>query len=193
MFVKWLPRIIIIVLIVIVSVQSCHKQTIKQSINIPDSTAYYKGKLLAKERESDRLKEKWSIDSLEMKSSEIEYKQLAAKNAKERDKARQNIQNIVNTVPEVKKFVEVDSLSDKATTDRVKELELEKVQMTTSFFDMLHAKDEELQVSKELIQHQGVVIVELNDEVKKQRRGKTTWKIITGLVGAVLLYEVVTN
>ena len=182
---------VIFCLVIALSVRECQHQNLKQQINLPDSTNYFKGKLTAKERDSEAQKLKWHSDSLEMKASEIKYKRDAAKATKERDQARQKIQQIVNTIPEVKEFVELDSVSDKVNTDRIAELEIEKIKVTTDLNAIILTLEDQKVILHELVSHLTATNLILSKQVRKERRLKTVWKIVSGVLVAVVIYEAV--
>ncbi len=188
---KFIPYGIILVLIVMLSVSQCQKQTIKQTVSTPDSTGFFKKELKAIQAQGKAKLQKLEKDLLEIKATAKAHKQAADKATKERDVARRKIQEIVNTVPEVKEFVDLDSVSDKLATDRIKQLEIEHLTITDDFKAVLHSRDEELKVSHEYADHLQVVIKDLTHEVKKQRRIKTLWKIVSGVLVAVVIYEAV--
>ncbi len=175
-------------IIIFFSIRSCNKQEENFESKTIDSTSIYKGRLAEIQAQGEARIKKWKSDSLEMKASAMVYKQAATKAAKERDIARRNIQIVVDTIPEVKEFVRVDSLSDKLNRERIDALGLENVKITNDFLQIVHSRDEELKVSHEYTDHLQVVIVELKADLKREHRRKFFWKataivISGGLVG----------
>lgn len=175
-------------IVIFFSIRGCNRQEEKLESRTIDSTSIYKGRLAEIQAQGEARIKKWKSDSLEMKASAMVYKQAATKATKERDIARRNIQIIVDTIPEVKEFVRVDSLSDKLNRERIDALGLENVKITNDFLQIVHSRDEELKVSHEYTAHLQVVIVELKADLKRQIRRKFLWKAIAivisgGLVG----------
>jgi len=193
-FLKLIPYIIIIGLVIALSITQCSKQSIKED----NSEQILKDKINEKERElvairndGEEKRQRWIKDSLQMEARATASKVAETKARKEADKALNKIADIVQTNPDVKDFVHKDSIADKAATDEKKALELDKVTMNEAFRDILHSKDEQLKVKGEIIIHLEDVIVEKDKTIRKERGLKTFWKVTTGIVAAVLLFEII--
>jgi len=187
---KFIPYAIIVALLIALSVTQCSKQKLKDQVTAPpDSTNYFNGKLASIQADGEALKQKWVKDSLEIKASEIKYKRVASKATKERDQARAKIQYLYDSIPEVKEFVQLDSVSDKINLDRIGELEFDQAKIISEFNERLSNKDDQIKLCGELTDHYVDVNQYLKKQVKKERRRKTIWKIAAGAFAAGLLYQ----
>ncbi len=184
---------LVLFLIVFFSVRSCQKQEIKQEVKTVDSTGFFKKQLATIQAQSEAKEKKWHEDSLKIKASEKRYERVAVKAQKERDVALEKIRDVADSMPEVKDFIEKDSVSDKIKTDRIREQEIEKVQITEDCRARLDAKDDEIKLTNDFKDYFKNQNVELRKDVKKQIRLKTVWKIVSGVLVAVIVYEVVTD
>lgn len=188
---KFIPYIIIALLVGALAVTQCSKQKIKQEISIPDSTTFFKTQLAVIQAQGEEQNKKWISDSLEMKARENRFKQVATKATRERDQARARIQYLYDSIPEVKEFVHLDSVSDKIHTDRIGELEFDQAKIIAAFNERLSVKDEQIKLSGELNNHYVDVNQYLKKQVKKERRRKTIWKSVAGILAVGILYQAV--
>jgi len=192
---KRLTKVLVIVGIIgIVSailISKCSRDRIPIGRKTIDSTSFYKGQISQIQAQGEAKLKRWRNDSLSMESEKQRYVKQITVVTKQRDRARQIAQHFIDSIPEVKQFVMLDDSVDQINLDRIQDLELDKIKITTSFFDILHSKDEEIKVSKELTVHLESTISELTRDLKKMGLKRTFWKwvaIITaaGLVGKSL-------
>lgn len=187
---------LITALVIILSVHRCSKQEAELS----GITGQLESKINAKEKELVSLRNdgeekriQWHKDSLEIIARSERFKQVATKATKERDIARAKIQEIVNTVPAVKEFVEKDSLSDQINIDRIRELGIENVSIQTSYESRLSKKDEQLKVMQGIIHDLEETNAILSKQVRKERNKKTFYKIVSGIAIGGLIFASFNN
>lgn len=195
-YIKLVPYIIIVGLIIALSVTTCSKQKLvidNHESELKANINQKENELVAIQNRGEAKKFQWHKDSLEMKASENRFKQVAKKATKERDKARAKIQYLYDSIPEVKEFVDADSVSDQINLDRIREIGLEKISIVKSFDSMLSNKDEQLKVCGDLRLHVEQLNFQLKKDVRKERRRKTVWKVAASVLAVGILYQSINN
>lgn len=188
---KFIHWVIIIVLLSVMSISKCSRDN---HIEKPfDSTIVYKSKLEAIQKQGEKEKEQWGKDSLELVSRADRFKIVASKATKERDIVRAKIQEIVNTVPEVREFVRVDSVADQIARDRIGELEFDQAKIIAAFNERLSIKTEELKLSYNLNGYLQSENDRLNKDVKRERLRKTFWQVVAGIAVTGLAFSSLNN
>ena len=190
------PWAIIGVLIIALSVVTCSKQTIKEENHeseLRQAIEVEKRHSVELQNEGEALKQKIKQDSLKSKAVVIALESKIKVLTKEVKKSREIAQPEIDKSPALTEFVsDVDSL-DIAQGAIIDSLKSYNVRQWRSFNSLLSIEQEKTQVQTELNSHFVDLNIQVSRQLKKERRKKTFFKITTGIIAGVLLYEVVTN
>jgi len=179
---------VIAVIVIIFILRDCMNHPKEQTTTI-DSTSFYKVQIISIQAQGEAKLKRWRQDSLSMEARNTALKTEATAARKVADKALKKIAVIVQSNPDVKDFIEKDSTADRINEERIIALELDKVKITTSFFDILHSKDEEIKVSKELTVHLESTIAELKQDLRKEKNKKLFWKVAFGIAVGGIVFQ----
>lgn len=187
-YIKLLPWAIIAILLSVMSISKCSRNN-QETVKPFDSTLVYKSKLEAIQKQGESKRNQWIKDSLDITARADRFKIVASKATKERDIARAKIQEIVNTVPEVREFVRVDSVADQIARDRIGELEFDQAKIISAFNERLSTKDKELKLSYNLNEYLQSENDRLWSDFKKQKNWSTFWKWVAAVLGVAVVAQ----
>jgi len=191
-FVKYLPYLVIIGLVIALSVTQCSKQEIKTESH----EAEYQAKINAKEAElvtiqnrEEELKKKLYTDSLKNSASLQSLKRENKALRKEIVTARANIQNVIDSIPEVDHFVDLTDSLDLIQEATIDTLQNQGARQWTAFNSVLSLEKEKNAVHKEINLHLESINSDLRKSVRKERNKKTFWKVATGIAVTGLIFN----
>jgi hypothetical protein len=178
------------------SVSNCQKQTIKQN-NQEQHLKFLieaeKKRVVTLKNEGEALKQKLYKDSVKQKSVVIALESKIKVLTKEVKRSREIAQPEIDSSPTLTKFaIDVDSL-DIAQIATIDTLSAQNARNWRSFNNILSVQEEKYKVQVELNEHYQDLNKQVSKQLKRESRKKTVWKIATGIIGTVLLFEVIKN
>ena len=190
-YAKLIPWFLIFPLIIALCVVTCQKQKIKYEVKTVDSTNYFKGKLNESLARGEVQRKDWQNDSLKMSERVERLNKTVSVVTKQRDEARKLVQEKINADPELKQFVHLDDSVDRLNLALIDTLTQDKREIIKSFSGMISTLEEQKQIMRETIDHLTALNKGLSKDLRRERRIKTVWKIVSGVLVAVVIYEAV--
>lgn len=189
--IRFVPWCIIIVLMVIISVNQCSKQSIK-SDHEPELKQYIdaeKKRVIDLFNQGEDLKRKLidlsQKDSLSVMSLKLENKALR----KEVSRSRVSIQYVIDSVPGVKKFVALTDSLDIIQEAMADTLESQKAIQWKSFNRILEISDQKFEASNKMAEDFEAMNKSLSKNIRKERTKKTVWKITAGILATAIIFQ----
>jgi len=192
-FVKYLPYLVIIGLVIALSVTQCQNQKHVSDIDVGElqrSVNAEKKRVIDLSNSEQSLKRKIIEDSVKSSRVVVALK-IENKNLRLEVKKAKNVHvtEIIDQNPDLDKFVDLqDSLIANldATVDT---LELQKVRTWKSFNQILSVSDEKFKASQQINLHLESINSDLRKSVRKERNKKTFWKVATGIAVTGLIFN----
>ncbi len=185
---KLLPWFIIAPLVIALCVTQCNRQAEKVEVRTFDSTAIFKSKLEAIQKQGAKqltAARKDSIQAIKVIAGlQIENKILRQKLRP----VRVEVEKIADTVAIVKRYLGIVDSLDRNQNEQIDSLTAQRNRIWGSLNQIVLNRNEQIQVLTELSDHQSVVNKDLRRQVRKERRRKTFFKITTGIAATLVLY-----
>ena len=170
------------------SVHSCQKQDIKQEARTVDSSSLFKQRIEAIQARGEAIKTKLHTDSLKT-SLALQALKIENKNLRKKIKElRPDILVIADSMPIIRRWVDVGDSIDIVQTAEIDSLYKEKSRIWRSMNAIVFNRDEQIQLLTELVNHKEVISQDLRKKLRKERRKKTFFKVTTALGIVTALY-----
>jgi len=174
--------------VVYFSVNSCNRQAEKIESKTFDSTSIFKTKLEALQKQGETQAERLKSDSLKtsiaLNALKRENKTLKKKLAD----MRPDITRIADSIPILDTFMGLTDSLDLVQEATIDTLENEKARIWKTMNGLVFNCKEQVQLLNELADHKEAVNNDLRKQVKRERRKKTMFKVISGFLVGVVVY-----
>lgn len=188
---KFIPWVIIIVLLSVMSIYKCSRDT---HVEKPfDSTSIFKARLAESIAREDEQKKEWKNDSIKMETRVQRLNKTVSVITKQRDHARKIAQIFIDSIPEVKQFVALDDSVDRINLAIIDTLKQDKREMGIDFRNMVLTKENQKKILHELVLHLEATNIELGKKVKRERLKKTFWQVAAGIAVTGLVFSSFNN
>lgn len=195
-YLKFIPYAIIVILIIALCVSTCSKQEIKHD----NSEQVYREFINQKEKElvviqnrEQELKEKLHTDSIKNKVSEIAFKREIKLLKFTVSELRKPVQQLIDSVPQLDAFVDAQDSLIHFQEGRIDTLTAQYYLRNIKMNGVITLTEAKFKASQEIRYNVEQLNFQLKKDVRKERRRKTAWKIATGILGALIIYESVSQ
>jgi len=187
---KFIPWAIILILIIILSVSTCSRQKIKLDNNeaeLKEQIKTEQAKIAEISAKESVLKMRIYNDSIASNLAKNEYVKKISALKRELGRARKPVQALIDSIPALDNFVDIQDSTINLQDNRIDTLEYEKAEMWAKFNALLSASEEKNKVQIELNSHYQDLNKQLDKQVRRERNKKTFWKVTTGILGGALV------
>lgn len=184
---------VIFCLVIALSVRECQHQNsgAQLSTEVKDSTLIFKTKLAESKAREDAQIHAAHKDSIrtakELQGLQSENKRLK----RSLIPVRVEVEKIADTLAIVNQFLGLTDSLDLIQEGELDTMRAERIRNFKVFSNILSTKDEQQAIMRETISHLEALNKDLNRDLKRERRRKTVFKVVAGVIGTVLLFEVV--
>jgi len=189
-FIKYIPYLIIIGLVIALSVSQCSRQKVQVESNDKVFEAVLKSdkaRINALEATSKALKLKLKEDSVKAIASQTKFvkeiKSLKVKLAY----ARTRVIPLLDSIPELDRFVDLSDSTISVQDARIDSLSAEKSEMWAKFNALIASAEEKNKVQIELNSHYQDLNKQLDKQIRRERTKKTAWKLVSGILAGGLI------
>ena len=185
---RLIPWFIIFPLIIALCMVTCQKQKIKYEVKTVDSTGYFKTKMATIHARGEAIKIAAHKDSIrtakELQSLQSENKRLK----RSLIPVRVEVEKIADTLAIVKQFLGLTDSLDLIQEGELDTMRAERIRNFKVFSNILSTKDEQQAIMRETISHLEALNKGLSKDLRRERVKKTVWKVVSGVLVAVVVY-----
>lgn len=147
-----------------------------------------KAELVVLQNREQTLKERVKQDSVKAIASQNAFKREISKLKIKLAQARQPVQVLIDSVPALDLFVDLQDSTIKLQGDRIDTLELQKLKLFKAFNNLILLSDEKYKIQLDLNKHHQNYVAQLKKQVKRERNKKTFWKITAMVLTGGVVY-----